>query len=55
MLTGKPLFKGATESETVQLNTDNDLDFSKTQLSKPCIDLLKNMLNKNPLFRFSIS
>ncbi|CAD8158745.1 unnamed protein product [Paramecium pentaurelia] len=55
MLTGKPLFKGATEQETVQLNTDNNLDFSNTSLSKPCIDLLKNMLNKNPLFRFSIS
>ncbi|CAD8074710.1 unnamed protein product [Paramecium sonneborni] len=54
ILTGKPLFKGATESETIQLNTDNNLDFSNTQLSTTCIDLLKNMLNKNPLFRFSI-
>ncbi|CAD8070156.1 unnamed protein product [Paramecium sonneborni] len=54
ILTGKPLFKGATQTETIQLNINNNLDFSNTQLSKTCIDLLKNMLNKNPLFRFSI-
>jgi serine/threonine protein kinase len=60
LLTGKNIFEGKDLDEVLNANRECNLEnvfsqFSKTNLSKKCIDLLKLMLETDQKIRLSAS